>query len=89
LGAYTGPEALFPTEFTLFNQVLERDFPHLAEESAESERVTAEETELYHNHFDSSFTAYTRGLKRIISPARLVCGRRGSQESQGNITSPR
>jgi len=95
LFAYTGPDSILPTEFTLAEEILERDFPHLIEELAKDKEEAATAAELgnesHSDHFDLRLKAITRSLKKLVSPARLrlPCGNRDCKESQGNMTSPR
>jgi len=50
LGSFTGPDGILPSEFTLFDQILERDFPHLVgpvtEEEGNAQDVAVSEQKL-------------------------------------------
>jgi hypothetical protein len=64
LGAYTGPDGIFPSDFTLFDQILERDFPHLVEPVMEEEGSVQEKAE--------SEKRLARLLKRVGSMGNLL-----------------
>lgn len=89
--AYTGPDDIFPSDYTLTGHILERDFPHLAETpEKKKDRDIGKEAELRDrfdsNPFDSGVRALRRAVQMIVSPAQLFCG--GRDTSSTNSTDP-